>query len=201
MSSDQNQRILQIQSVFQAGAFQTVFLASCINLPKMAHHQRSQLAFTTCPCKAAPGLLAYCGWESSCFPSSREPGSLEIKAKHACNYLQSLQRLTSGLLSEERTCQQKPADQKFRQQKEGRRRGGVIHTKHSFTLIYMIFVSAQSCLRPALRKAHREAIFFLGAKVKLDMRQDTRCRVGAETPLRSVWQVVRRVDGALAGDH
>lgn len=124
MSSDQNQRILQIQSVFQAGAFQTVFLASCINLPKMAHHQRSQLAFTTCPCKAAPGLLAYCGWESSCFPSSRELGSLEIKAKHACNYLQSLQRLTSGLLSEERTCQQKPADQKFRQQKEGRRRGG-----------------------------------------------------------------------------
>lgn len=65
----------------------------------------------------------------------------------------------------------------------------------------MIFVSAQSCLRRALRKAHRKVIFFLGAKAKLDMRQDTRCWVGAETPLRSVLQVVCRVDGALAGDH
>lgn len=52
-----------------------------------------------------------------------------------------------------------------------------------------------------LRKANIEVIFFFGAKVKLDMIQDTWCWVGAETSLRSVWQVVCRVDGALAGDH
>lgn len=65
-------------------------------------------------------------------PLHRQPGSLEIKAQLSRNYLPSPLRLTSALVSKEQTCQQKPADQKFRQHGGGGDWGAEGHTYQTF---------------------------------------------------------------------
>lgn len=63
----------------------------------------------------------------------------------------------------ERTCQQKPADQKCRKQRGS---SSFYHTKHSFTLIHITFVSAQSC-GVFHKEKPQERLYHLDPKVKV----------------------------------